>query len=223
MPHPGVRCQVRFLDPRATERFLAGTAPAHAAGVSYPERLPLPLEDGGLRSGHSEEHLALLRTVQFQNHKHASMCSPGRTEIDQLADFKPPSISNREKNHGPMVVHYTDTKGRPRVKGGAGLKKSQHYPRQRLGFFHQIYSYITICTSRSFAFFIIRDDALCWLRFGKALARLRTRLQPKIKREARAFKKAAEKQPGKVKKLLKDFSKWVTHAELEPIFEYLSS
>lgn len=32
-----------------------------------------------------------------------------------------------------MVDHYIDSKGKHRVKGGAGLKGSQHYPRPQLG------------------------------------------------------------------------------------------
>jgi len=50
------------------------------------------------------------------------------TEIDELLDHKATSTYSGPKPE--MVVKYIDKSGKRRCKGGAGLKDSQHYPRQ---------------------------------------------------------------------------------------------
>lgn len=64
-------------------------------------------------------------------------------------------------------------------------------------------------------------------RFGRALAKLRTKLGPKIKTDAKRFLRDAKKakKDGKLKSkpLTQGFSSWTKHANLDPVFQYLTS
>ena len=61
-------------------------------------------------------------------------------------------------------------------------------------------------------------------RFGKAMAKLRTKHQSKVRRAARQFlDKAAEKAGSTTHpKLSRGLRTWVKQADLEPVFNYLT-
>ena len=59
------------------------------------------------------------------------------------------------------------------------------------------------------------------LRFGRALARLRTRHQAEVQQKAAEFLQAAGHQR-KPRKMSSDFSSWVKKANLNPVIEYLT-
>ena len=62
-------------------------------------------------------------------------------------------------------------------------------------------------------------------RFGKALARLRTRSMKITKKNARRFLKTAmaSAKDSSDPKMSKEMSFWVKHADLEPVISYLTS
>lgn len=76
----------------------------------------------------------------------------GHRYIEEIDNYKPRQ-GTRAVASGPMVRHYRDSKGRPRVQGASGLKDSQSYTPA----------------------------------FGRAMAKLRTRNQARVRREAKAF------------------------------------
>ncbi|CAL1165491.1 unnamed protein product [Cladocopium goreaui] len=86
----------------------------------------------------------------------ASAAVAGHRYIEEIDNYKPRQ-GTRAVASGPMVRHYRDSKGRPRVQGASGLKDSQSYTPA----------------------------------FGRAMAKLRTRNQARVRREAKAFLKAA--------------------------------
>ena len=57
------------------------------------------------------------------------------------------------------------------------------------------------------------------------MAKLRTRNQARVRREAKAFLKAAAQDADqtKHKKLTHGLHQWVKQAELEPVFQFLTS
>ena len=48
--------------------------------------------------------------------------------IDQLHEFRPRGLPQRDASEVQMVVHYTNSAGEARIKGGRDLKQSQSYP-----------------------------------------------------------------------------------------------
>lgn len=114
----------------------------------------------------------------------------GHRYIEEIDNYKPRQ-GTRAVASGPMVRHYRDSKGRPRVQGASGLKDSQSYTPA----------------------------------FGRAMAKLRTRNQARVRREAKAFLKAAAQDADqtKHKKLTHGLHQWVKQAELEPVFQFLTS
>lgn len=64
-------------------------------------------------------------------------------------------------------------------------------------------------------------------RFGRALARVRTTLALKVKRNARKFLKEARDAKNastlKSQPLNKGFNLWAKHGQLDPVFTYLTT
>ena len=62
-------------------------------------------------------------------------------------------------------------------------------------------------------------------RFGKALASLRTKHLKKVRKQAKAFLKDAAEGADRTRhpKLTQGFNKWLKQADLEPVFNYLTS
>lgn len=61
--------------------------------------------------------------------------SQGHNFIEDIADFAPHTLARRENAADPMVRHYIDAAGVPRVQGSTGLKASQAYTPELLGLF----------------------------------------------------------------------------------------
>lgn len=102
--------------------------------------------------------------------------------------------------------HYVDAQGKHRIKGNKSLKASQSYPTQPL---------------------VNGDPSSMRLRFGHALAKLRTRHEARLRREARRFLKAARQEAETTSeddgsRITAGFSGWMKSAQLESVFRYLT-
>ena len=72
--------------------------------------------------------LALLNGSPCGNHP----CSfQGKPEAVEVNDFANKTLVPPKKTK--LVIHYKDSKGQPRIKGGPGLKLSQSYPLRFFG------------------------------------------------------------------------------------------
>lgn len=141
-----------------------------------------------------------------------------------------------------MVVHYKDAEGRDRIKGGAGLKASQAYPRRFLfsigkvlgwhiwfelvWFFPSLGTLHHMCSSfkkLEFQAPIDRMPPPPQPRFGVAVAKTRSIFVKENKRRAARFLRAALKNEsnktnskGNVNKL------WLEQSDLGRILEFLA-
>lgn len=75
-------------------------------------------------------------------------------------------------------------------------------------------------TTLKFVLWVFWDHS----RFGKSLAKLRSRYQASMKRSAKVFLKdaVAQARTGKLVKTSKEFHFWMKHAELGEVFDYLT-
>ncbi|CAL1128084.1 unnamed protein product [Cladocopium goreaui] len=110
-----------------------------------------------------------------------------KPEAVEVNDFANKTLVPPKKTK--LVIHYKDSKGQPRIKGGPGLKLSQSYP----------------------------------LRFGVAFAKVRSRHQKKHRSEAHRFLRTVVRDGTSAVDPSPKMNKfWVDHANLNPIFSYLS-
>lgn len=68
-----------------------------------------------------------------------------RPMIDELHLYRPLRLGDTNNNEVEMVVHYTDSSGKARIKGGKHLKQSQSYPRGFLVFRCIVIMYYVMC------------------------------------------------------------------------------
>ena len=149
-----------------------------------------------------------------------------RPMIDQLHVYRPPRLGDTN-NEVEMVVHYTDSSGRARVKGGKHLKQSQSYPRGFLVFgmyyndvlFVSILGYILFDLNHSFLAF--SQPSRPALRFGKALARLRSRYAAPLKREAKKEIRDALVTYRNIARNTRANARWIKWANLQPVLDHL--
>ncbi|CAK9018523.1 unnamed protein product [Durusdinium trenchii] len=104
-------------------------------------------------------------------------------EVDHINSLADKSLAGSAEKE--MVVHYTDGKGKRRIKGGRDLKQSQAYPE----------------------------------RFGRAVAKVRTRFSKVHRQQALKFLKRAKH--GDADCRTKTHKLWVEGADLQSVFGYL--
>ena len=158
--------------------------------------------------------------------------------MDHINDYANKALKGSSEAK-EMVVHYTDGKGKRRIKGGSDLKSSQSYPRGWFGlqckvccFVHKIFNSVMFWAS------FFGTTVLLTLgpphtspttgypatpRFGRAVAKVRSKFQ-KIHHQqgAKFLRNALKCEDTHIDCRPKTHNMWVKHANLEPIFAFLA-
>lgn len=167
---------------------------------------------------------------------HLYLWNQGDVSISQLSDFRPRSSPIEQVS---LVDRYIDGSGRTRIKGNPNLKKSQSYPGPwfgltspakvlvlfQEGYITKFFHHQKICVEKL--------KTLCPLglghtaaaphpRFGKALAKLRSRHQKANRTKALKFIKQNVRSYRSIKRQTRKDALWVRCANLGPIFDFLA-
>lgn len=164
----------------------------------------------------------------------------GEELVEELEKFR--SLFQTKKDKVSLVDRYTDGSGRQRIKGNKNLKMSQSYPLPPPGFPWSVLNSIVDSKmeaphlsgiSNRFVWLnfnwmspkgwsLGNPNGLSWLRFGIALARLRSHHAARIKAQAVKTIKQNVKTYRTVPRSTRKDAMWVKHAELQSIFDFIA-
>lgn len=155
----------------------------------------------------------------------------GHSEIDDLLEERRPPLQLADSDRPQMTVKYIDGSGKARCKGGSDLRMSQAYPRQWLELS------VASCSINSFPKIKSTPQTPSlhdhWLqhhppcvsvpRFGKAVAKVRTRNQKRIRNAACRFLRASFKTEHVLDRSKATHAHWMKHANLASVLHFLAS
>ena len=142
----------------------------------------------------------------------------GHREIDHIRDFESePMFQQRE-----MVIRYTNAAGVQRFKGGADLKSSQAYPKRFLEFINMFLFQPIFALSFVNSDFYRLPILASQLRFGVALAKVRTRFAKINKRKAMSFLRDARKGSYAYDMRPRTNHAWMKAGDLQSVLDFLT-
>ena len=147
----------------------------------------------------------------------------GHPCIQNLYLFRPVLLDNEKPEPQTLANRYSNAKGETKISGNANLKGSQSYPPRLLD--QRQTSQTSLCVAcwlvLSCCLGCMAGRPLLTVRFGAAVAKLRSSYKKDIQAEAAEWLKDAIQKPRAVRSDAATDARWIADADLKPVLRFL--